>query len=143
MSQEPEPNQTPHPLVALTPNDLYAMLRRATRNTLILGLIAAAGLWIGAGWQSAALLAIGTLISAASIIEWRRLAQLACDRMDRKKTPTSAALVVAFSVLKLTVFAGVIYVSLKCFRGSVVALLSGLALAAATILWEALKLLRE
>ena len=40
---------------------------------------------------------------------------------------------VVFFVLRLTVFAGVIYGSLKCFQGSVVALLCGLGLAVLAI----------
>jgi hypothetical protein len=48
-----------------------------------------------------------------------------------------------FFVLRLTVFAGAIYVSLKCFRGSLVALLCGLGLALLAMLWEAIRLLRE
>ena len=50
---------------------------------------------------------------------------------------------VLFFVLRLTVFAGVIYGSLKCFHGSVVALLFGLGLAVLTIGWEAIRLLRD
>jgi hypothetical protein len=63
--------------------------------------------------------------------------------MDNKKTPRGTLLVVTFFVLRLTVFAGSIYVSLKCFQGSVVALLCGLGLAFVTTAWEALKLLRD
>jgi hypothetical protein len=51
--------------------------------------------------------------------------------------------VVTLFVLRLTVFAGVIYGSLKCFRGSVIALLCGLGLALVTMAWEALRLLRD
>jgi hypothetical protein len=46
-------------------------------------------------------------------------------------------------VLRLTVFAGVIYGSLKCFHGSIAALFFGVALAVLTIGWESLRLLRE
>ena len=48
-----------------------------------------------------------------------------------------------FFVLRLTIFAGVIYGSLKCFQGSVVALLCGLGLAVLAMGWEALRLLRD
>jgi hypothetical protein len=46
-------------------------------------------------------------------------------------------------VLRLTVFAAAIYVSLKCFQGSVLALLCGLGLAIVTMAWEALRLLKD
>jgi hypothetical protein len=64
-------------------------------------------------------------------------------RLDGQKTSRSALWVIVFFVSSLTGFAGIIYGSLKCFHGSVVALLCGLALAFATIAWEALKLLKD
>ncbi len=135
--------QESHPIVDLTFADLDAMLRRALRNTLILGAIAALMAGIGGGWPSGALLAVGALISAASIWEWRRLARVINARLDKQKTPASTPVVVLFFVLRLTVFAGVIYGSLKCFHGSIVALLFGLGLAVLAIAWEALRLLRD
>ena len=135
--------QETHPIVDLTQADLDAMLHRALRNTLILGTVAALIVWIGGGWRSAAMLGTGTLISVASICEWQRLIRLINARLDKQKTPASAPVVVLFFVLRLTVFAGVIYGSLKCFHGSIVALLFGLSLAVLAIVWEAIRLLRE
>jgi uncharacterized membrane protein len=135
--------QESHPVVELTFADLDAMLRRALRNTLILGIVVALIVGIGAGWPSAALLGTGTAISAASIWEWQRLVRVINARMDKQKTPASTPVVVLFFVLRLTVFAGVIYGSLKCFHGSIVALLFGLGLAVLAIAWEALRLLRD
>jgi hypothetical protein len=89
------------------------------------------------------MLLTGTLISAASILEWRRLLRVINAKLNNRKTPRSAPAVVLFFVLRLTVFAGVIYGSLKCFQGSVVALLCGLGLAALTIGWEVVALLRD
>jgi hypothetical protein len=86
---------------------------------------------------------VGTLISAASVWEWRRLVVVINARLDKRKTPASTPVVVLFFVLRLTVFAAVIYGSLKCFHGSVVALLFGLALAVLAIGWESLRLLRD
>jgi uncharacterized membrane protein len=135
--------QETHPIVDLTQADLDAMLQRALRNTLILGIVASLIVWIGGGWSSAAMLGTGTLISAVSIWEWQRLIRLINARLDKQKTPASAPVVVLFFVLRLTVFAGVIYGSLKCFHGSIVALLFGLSLAVLAIVWEAIRLLRE
>jgi hypothetical protein len=136
-------SQETHPIVDLTQADLDAMLHRALRNTLILGVVAFLIVWIGGGWRSAAMLMTGTLISAASIWEWQRLIRVINARIDKQKTPASAPVVVLFFVLRLTVFAGVIYGSLKCFHGSIVALLFGLSLAVLAIGWEAIRLLRE
>jgi hypothetical protein len=132
-----------HPLADFSFADLNALLRRAMRNTLILGLAAALAVVIGGGWRNGAMLAVGTLISAASVWEWRRLVVVINARLDKRKTPASTPVVVLFFVLRLTVFAAVIYGSLKCFHGSVVALLFGLALAVLAIGWESLRLLRD
>jgi hypothetical protein len=51
--------------------------------------------------------------------------------------------VVVFFVLRLTLYAGAIYGSLKCFQGSIIALLCGLGLAALAILWQAVGLLLD
>lgn len=131
-----------HPLVALTDEALEALLKRAMRDTLILGLFPALALLFASGWRNAAMLATGALISAASILEWQRLIRLINAKLDNQKTPRSALVVVGFFVLRLTVFAGVIYGSLKCFQGSPIALLCGLGLGVAGLVWEAMQVLR-
>ena len=136
-------NEENQPLASLADLPIQAMLQRAMRNTLILGVIPAILLWIARGWRDAAMLATGTLISAVSIFGWQRLVLLINARLDGQKTSRSALWVIVFFVSSLTGFAGIIYGSLKCFHGSVVALLCGLALAFATIAWEALKLLKD
>ena len=132
-----------HPLVALTDEALAGLLKRAIRDTLILGAISALVLLVASGWRNAAMLLTGTFISAASILEWQRLIRLINAKLDQQKTPRSALLVIAFFVLRLTVFAAAIYGSLKCFQGSVVALLCGLGLAVLATAWESLRLLKD
>ena len=132
-----------HPLATFTDQDLEALLKRAIRNTLIFGLLAALALWKGSGWRNAAMMAIGTAISAASILEWQRLIRFLNAKLDKKQAPRGALAAAVFFVLRLTVFAGAIYGSLKCFRGSVVALLCGLGLAVLAMVWEAVRLLRD
>ncbi len=135
-------NQLPI-LSDLTDADLENLLRRAIRNTLILGVAASLVVWIASSWRDAAMLATGAAISAASLTEWRRLARLITAKIENKQTPPGSAFAVVFFVLRLTIFAGAIYVSLKFLRGSAVALLCGLALAVLTLVWEALRLLRN
>lgn len=132
-----------HPLAALTDAGLEALLRRAIRITLILGGLAALAVGFSTGWRNGAMLAAGTAVSAASIVEWRRLVRMLNAQMDRKQTPRGALVGGVFFVLRLTVFAAVLYVSLKCFRGSVAALLGGLGLAVVAMAWEAIGLLRN
>jgi uncharacterized membrane protein len=131
------------PLIDIPAADVDTLLKRAMRNTLILGLFAALAVLIASTWRSAAMLVTGTLISAASILEWQRLVRVINARLDKQKTPASAYAVVLFFVFRLTIYAGVIYGSLKCFHGSVVALLCGLGLAALAIGWEVIRLLRD
>jgi Na+/H+-translocating membrane pyrophosphatase len=132
-----------HPILGLTEETLEALLKRAIRNTLILGLIPAIVLLIATGWRDAAMLVTGALISAASIFEWLRLTRLINARMRKQKAQRGAFLIVSFFLLRLLFFAAAIYGSLKCFQGSPIALLCGLSLAVATLLWEAIRLLKE
>jgi hypothetical protein len=135
--------QQTHPIVDLTQGDLQAMLKRALWITVVLGALASSAVAIGSNWRNGAMLQTGAAISAASILEWKHLVRVANARMDRQRKPTSAAAVVIFFVVRLLVFAAAIYGSLKCFRGSVVALLCGLGLAVMTVAWEMIRLLRE
>jgi hypothetical protein len=131
------------PLAALTDAGLQSLLRRAIKITVIIGLIAALILWKASGWRNAAMLATGAAISAASIYEWQRMIRIIIAKMDNKQLPGGAAISVVFFLLRLIAFAGAIHGSLKCFQGSVVALLCGLGLAVLATLWEALRLLRN
>ena len=132
-----------HPLATFTDEDLQALLRRAIKITIGIGVFAALILWKAAGWRNAAMLASGAAISTASIFEWKRVVGIINAALDKQHLPGGTAIVVLFFLLRLLVFAGVIYVSLKCFQGSVVALLCGLGLAVLALLWEALRLLRN
>jgi hypothetical protein len=131
------------PIANLSEEDLDAILKRSVRNTAILGLVPALVLLIASGWRNAAMLLTGALISAASLLEWQRLARLMNARMKRKQAPRGAILAVGFFLLRLLIFAGVIYGSLKCFQGSVIALVCGLSLAVVTLMFEALRMLRN
>jgi membrane associated rhomboid family serine protease len=132
-----------HPIAALTDAALQAVLRRAILITLIVGAIGALGIWISSGWRNGAMLAVGALISAASIFEWQRLIRLFNAKLDQQKTPRGALLVVFFFLARLLVYAAAIYGSLRCLQGSPVALLCGLGLAMLVLAWEALRLLRS
>jgi hypothetical protein len=126
----------------ITDEGLEALLKRAIRITLIIGVLASLILWKAAGWRTAAMMATGAGISAASIYEWRRLARFIAAKMDRKPVTKGASLAVVFFMVRLVVFGAAIYVSLKCFQGSAIALFCGLALAVLALVWEAVRLLR-
>ncbi|HEU5352282.1 MAG TPA: hypothetical protein VFU55_11855 [Terracidiphilus sp.] len=155
MTEERQPNAGPEPRpesgpeqpasagAEFTDNDLEEMLQRAIRNTLILGVVPAIIVAFAAGWRDAAMLASGAAISTASIFEWRRLTRFIRACMDQQKPSRAGVSAAVFFVLRLGIFAAVIYGSLKCFHGSVLALFYGLSLAVATLGWEALRLLRD
>lgn len=127
----------------LSEEALDALLRRAVRNTALFGLIPSVIVWIASGWRNAAMLMTGSLISAASLMEWQRLVRLMSAKMKAKKAPGGAVLAIAFFLLRLLIFAAAIYGSLKCFQGSVIPLMCGLSLAVVTLMWEALRMLKN
>ena len=130
-------------ILSLNEEGLYALLRRAFRNTALLGLVPAAILLVASGWRNAAMLLVGAMISALSVLEWLRLVKLINDRIQNRKRERGAVLVVLFILLRLLIFGAAIYGSLKCFRGSPIALVCGLSLAVVTLTYEALRLLKE
>jgi hypothetical protein len=133
----------PAPVIAnLSDEALQALLKIAIYKTLILGGLASLILWVASGWGTGALFASGALVSAASIFEWRRLVRIINSRMRNEAAPRGVGVSIAFILLRLLIFGAVIYGSLKCFRGSPLALVCGLSLAVITLTWEALKLLR-
>jgi hypothetical protein len=136
-------NEHEHSLAGLSNAGVDALLRRALRTIAVAGALGSAILWIASNWRNAAMLAAGAAISAASIFEWQRLIRFINARLDSRQAPRGTAIALAFFLLRLLVFAGVIYGSLKCLRGSVAALLCGLALAVLATVWEALRLLRN
>ena len=98
--------------------------------------------WWKMGWQSAALLAVGSLISGTGLWEWLRLMTAVMARMDEggKARPMGMVLVGFFLRLGLTVV--LLYVSLKLLNGSVFALAGGLALGVFSLTVEGLRLLK-
>ncbi len=136
-------SENTHSLSGLTDEGLQALLKRAIRITVVVGLLSALVLWKASGWRDAAMMATGAAISAASIHEWRRLIRLLNSKLDHQQAPRGAVISAVFFVLRLGVFGAAIYGSLKCFRGSVVVLLCGLGLAVLAMVWEAVRLLRD
>ena len=149
MSEPVMSEPPPVPAIAnLTDEALQALLQRAMRITILLGVVVALILTIASGWRNGAMLLTGALISAASILEWQRLVRLINSRSQKsiatgQKPPRGAVLVIGFFLLRLVFFAAAIYGSLRCFQGSPIALVCGLSLSVATLTWEALRLLKE
>ena len=140
------PTQPIHPIVDFTFADLTALLKRAVRITVILGVAVALILWFAMGWQTAALFAVGGALSVGSIYEWGRLIRVFSSRMEGQTADASSGLrtgtVVFLFLVRLILFAVVIYVSLKCLHGSPIALLCGLGLGLTGLVWESMRVLR-
>lgn len=141
MSEESHPSSEWTP--EWTMQTLDGLLLRALRIILILGGLCSLILWKATGWRDAAMLATGAAISAASTLEWRRLAHFIHAKFEKKESPRGAAFAVFFLIIRLAVFAAAIYGSLRWFKGSAIALFFGLGLALLATVWEALRLLRD
>ena len=139
---DPAPELNPHPIVAFSDADLARLLRSAARRTALLGLVIAIAVAFTLGWGNGALVAVGAVISVASIFEWSRLIRLFNARMDAQRMPRGAVLSIVLFLVRLLFFAAAIYGSLKFLHGSAFSLIGGLALAVLALVWEALRVLR-
>ena len=129
----------PAPALNFTDEDLKTALRRAMRTVLVLAAILFVVFWVTMGWPSAMLLLAGAVISAGSLFEWRRLIAVINAKMDNQRPPHSTGLVVTMFFLRLGLAGAILYGSLKCFHGSIYALVAGLCLAIVSLSIEAIR----
>jgi len=130
-----------HPF-GFTDADLKAALRRAFHATVIIGVVLAVVLTFVYGWQTGGLLLAGTIISATGLWEWQRLVAFINARLDKQQT-TGVARVMATFFLRLLLAGGILYGSLRCFHGSVYALVAGLVLGVFALTVEAVRMIRS
>ena len=121
---------------------LKAAMRRAMRLVAVLAVVCAALLLVAFGWQTAVLLLVGAAVSLGSLWDWQKLLALISAKLANEQTVGTARTVLGF-LLRITLAAAVLYVSLKSLHGSVFALLGGLLLAMAALLVEAFRLIRS
>ena len=120
---------------------------RALRLVAVLAAFACVALWVTMGWQTAMLLLAGALVSASGLWEWQKLITVINARLDHGHAPGGAGggatgVVLGF-LLRLMIAGAVLYGSLRCFHGSVYALVGGLGLAAFSLAVEAVRLVRS
>jgi hypothetical protein len=132
-----------NPIFDFTDADLKAALRRAFQTTVVLGLVLAVVLAIVYGWQTGALLLAGAFVSASGLWEWQRLVAFINGRLDRQQSAGGTGRVVTMFSLRLLLAGGVLYGSLRCFHGSVYALVAGLGLAVFALTVQAVRLIRS
>jgi hypothetical protein len=127
--------------------DFQRAIWAALRLVGIAALLGVPLLWWKLGWQSAALLAVGALISGTGVFEWLRLMTALMVRMDvngpepARVRPLARVLIGFF--LRLGGALALLYVSLKFLHGSVYALIAGLALGVVALTIEAVRLIKS
>lgn len=122
--------------------DFRLTMLHALRLIAIIAAVAVPLVWWKAGWPSAALLAIGAVISASGLWEWLRLMTVVMVRMDGGAKPRPLAPVLLGFFLRLAGTIAVLYVSLKYLDGSVYALAAGLGLGVFALTVEGLRLMQ-
>jgi len=133
----------PNPFVNFTDASLKASMRRAIWFTAVTALVGSAVLAIATGWQTAALFLSGALVSATGLYEWQQLIGFINAKLDNQKPPRATGFTLTMLFLRLGIAALIIYASLRCFHGSLYALLAGLGLAVVALTIEALRVLRS
>jgi hypothetical protein len=122
--------------------DFRQTILRALRLLAVISVVGAGLLWWKLGWQSAALLAVGAVISASGLWEWLRLMTAVMARMDQGGAARPMAMVLLGFFIRLAATVALLYVSLKVLNGSVYALAAGLALGVFALTVEGLKLVK-
>lgn len=127
-----------------TDRDLCIVLNRALRGVLIATAAGIPVIWLTWGWRSMLMFLVGGAIASSGILEWRLLMTAVLSRLDaNSQTRKPLGGVVAWFFIRLTLAAGLLYVSLRSLDGKVAALLIGLGLAVAALFIEALRLLKN
>ena len=122
--------------------DFRQTILRALRLLAVVSVLGAGLLWWKLGWQSAALLAVGAVISASGLWEWLRLMTAVMARMDQGGAARPMAMVLLGFFIRLAATVALLYVSLKVLNGSVYALAAGLALGVFALTVEGLRLVK-
>lgn len=122
--------------------DFSRTMMRALRLLAVVTVVAVPVVWWKMGWQSAALLVVGAVISGSGLYEWLRLMTAVMARMDGGEAarPMGAILTVFFLRMGLTLV--ILYVSLKFLNGSIYALAAGLVLGVFSLSIESLRLVK-
>jgi hypothetical protein len=136
-------------IAAFTDDDARRSIGNAVRMVVIAAVLGVPLLWWKLGWASAALFAVGALISGTGLFEWLRLMSALMARMAAAEAVAAPAPVKPLAPVMIGFFLRLggaviaLYVSLKYLQGSVFALAAGLALGAAALLVEGLRLVRS
>jgi len=127
---------------SFTDADFRSTILRAIRMMAVIAVVGALLLWWKMGWQSAALLLVGAVISGSGLWEWLRLMTAVMARMDHGGVAKPMGMVLLGFFVRLAATIALLYVSLKVLNGSVWALAAGLALGVFALSVEGLRLMK-
>ena len=127
---------------SFTDADFRTTILRAIRMLVVIAVVGALLLWWKMGWQSAALLLVGAVISGSGLWEWLRLMTAVMARMDHGGVAKPMGMVLLGFFVRLAATIALLYVSLKVLNGSVWALAAGLALGVLSLSVEGLRLIK-
>ncbi len=128
------------PVLALSEDEVRRTLKRALWLAGGAVVVLTPVLWVWQGWRTWLVFLIGALISATGVFEYLQLLSAMMSRMEEGREPTPMARVTVMFFLRLLGAAGLLYVSLKVLRGSVYALLGGLAVCLIALTIESIRL---
>ena len=129
-------------LETFTDADFRRTILQALRLLTVIAVVGALLLWWKMGWQSAALLMVGAVISGSGLWEWLRLMTAVMARMDQGGAAKPMGMVLLGFFVRLGATIALLYVSLKVLNGSVYALAAGLALGVFALTVEGLRLVK-
>ena len=122
--------------------DFRRTMLSALRLLAVVTVVAVPLVWWKMGWQSAALLLVGAVISGSGLWEWLRLMTAVMARMDHGGVAKPMGMVLLGFFVRLAATIALLYVSLKVLNGSVWALAAGLALGVLSLSVEGLRLIK-
>ena len=128
------------PVLALSEDEVRRTLKRALWLAGGAVVVLTPVLWVWQGWRTWLVFLIGALISATGVFEYLQLLSAMMSRMEEGRDPTPMGRVTVMFFLRLLGAAGLLYVSLKVLRGSVYALLGGLAVCLIALTIESIRL---
>lgn len=128
------------PVLALSEDEVRRTLKRALWLAGGAVVVLTPVLWVWQGWRTWLVFLIGALISATGVFEYLQLLSAMMSRMEEGREPTPMGRVTVMFFLRLLGAAGLLYVSLKVLRGSVYALLGGLAVCLIALTIESIRL---
>jgi hypothetical protein len=127
-------------VLALSEDEVRRTLKRALWLAGGAVVVLTPVLWVWQGWRTWLAFLIGALISATGLFEYLQLLSAMMSRMEEGREPTPMGRVTVMFFLRLLGAAGLLYVSLKVLRGSVYALLGGLAVCLIALTIESIRL---